>query len=67
LDTGKAPALLISVPEAGRRLGIPRNRCYQWCRKGILPCARDGGRIYVPASAVARLVAEIEVGEWKQL
>ncbi len=57
-------ALLIGVPEAGRRLGIPRNKAYEWCRKGILPHARDGGRIYVPARAVDNLVERIEQGQW---
>lgn len=59
-------ALLISVPEAAKLLGIPRNKGYEWCRRKILPCVRDGGRIYVPTRAVERLAERIEMGDWPQ-
>lgn len=58
--------LLIGVPDAARRLGIGRNRAYDWVRRGILPAARDRGRIFVPARAVDNLVASIEAGTWPE-
>lgn len=56
--------LLVSVPEAARLLGIPRNRAYLWCRQGLLPHARDGHKIRVPVRALERLADKIEAGEW---
>lgn len=55
--------LLLSVLEAAERLGIPRNKAYEWCRSGLLRSIRDGGRIYVPVQAVERLVEQIANGE----
>lgn len=59
--------LLLSVPEAARALGIPRNRGYEWVRAGLLPCIRDRGRIYVPAKAVHELIESILHGKVSRL
>jgi len=57
-------ALLIKVTEAATMLGVARNRCYEWVRRGILPAARDGRRLYVPVRAVEKLAEKIEAGEF---
>jgi hypothetical protein len=50
----------ISVPEAGRRLGIGRNAAYEAARRGDLPTLRFGKRLVVPLPAFeAKLVAGI--------
>ena len=57
-------ALLIKVTEAAKMLGVARNRCYDWVRRGVLPAARDGHRLYVSVRAVEKLAEKIEAGEW---
>jgi len=51
-----APAT-ISVPEAGRQLGISRNSAYEAVRRGELPVVRFGRLIRVPMAALERLLA----------
>jgi excisionase family DNA binding protein len=46
--------LTISVPEAGRRLGIGRNAAYDAARRGELPVLRLGRRLVVPLAALDR-------------
>ncbi len=58
--------LLVSVPTAAKMLGIARNKAYDWCRRGIIPHARDGNRIYIPTRALENLAASIEDGSWQE-
>jgi excisionase family DNA binding protein len=51
----EAPAT-VSVPEAGRRLGISRGSAYRAARDGSLPSIRVGGRVLVPKRALDRLL-----------
>jgi excisionase family DNA binding protein len=44
----------ISVPEAGRRLGIGRNAAYDAVKRGELPALRFGKRLVVPLVALQR-------------
>ncbi len=44
----------ISVPEAGRRLGIGRNAAYDAVKRGELPVLRFGKRLVVPLVAFQR-------------
>jgi excisionase family DNA binding protein len=44
----------ISVPEAGKRLGIGRNAAYEAARRGELPVLKFGKRLVVPLAALAR-------------
>jgi excisionase family DNA binding protein len=46
-------SLTISVPEAGRRLGIGRSSAYQAAAVGQIPTIRIGGLLRVP-QALAR-------------
>jgi excisionase family DNA binding protein len=48
--------LTISVPEAGRRLGIGRSSAYSAARTGQLPTIRIGGLVRVPVRALERLL-----------
>jgi excisionase family DNA binding protein len=49
--------LTISVPEAGRRLGIGRNTAYEAARQGQLPTLRIGKRLVVPIVAFEQMLA----------
>jgi excisionase family DNA binding protein len=44
--------LAISVPEAGKRLGIGRSAAYAAARNGQLPVIRIGGLLRVPLRAL---------------
>jgi excisionase family DNA binding protein len=46
----------LSVPEAGRLLGIGTTASYAAARRGDLPTLRIGGRLLVPVSALRRLL-----------
>jgi excisionase family DNA binding protein len=48
--------LAVSVPEAGRPLGLGRNSAYEAAAKGDIPTIRIGGRILVPRKALDRLL-----------
>jgi excisionase family DNA binding protein len=54
--------LAVSVPEAGRLLGIGRNTAYDAVRSGQIPSLRIGGRIVVPMQALLRLLDGMGVG-----
>jgi excisionase family DNA binding protein len=49
--------LTISVPEAGRRLGLSRNSAYEAARCGQLPTIRIGRRLLVPKRAFERMLS----------
>jgi excisionase family DNA binding protein len=51
-----AQSLTISVPEAGRRLGIGRNHAYDCARRGELPVIRLGNKLVVPLAALERML-----------
>ena len=50
--------LTISVPEAGRRLGLGKNASYEAARRGELPVLRFGRKLRVPLLALERLLAD---------
>jgi excisionase family DNA binding protein len=50
--------LTISVPEAGRRLGLGKNLSYEAARRGELPVLRFGRKLRVPLAALERLLLE---------
>jgi excisionase family DNA binding protein len=50
--------LTISVPEAGRLLGLGRNASYDAARRGELPVLRFGRKLRVPIVAFERLLAD---------
>ena len=50
--------LTISVPEAGRRLGLGKNASYEAARRGELPVLRFGRKLRVPCIAFERMLTE---------
>jgi excisionase family DNA binding protein len=52
----KEAPLTLSVPEAGKRLGIGRSAAYQAAASGELPVLRIGGLLRVPKIALDRLL-----------
>lgn len=51
----------ISVPDAGRILGLSRNSAYEAARRGELPTLKIGKRIFVVRDALERMLARAEV------
>lgn len=54
--------LAISVPEAGRLLGISRNLAYQAAQAGEIPTVRIGRRLVVPVSRLMDLLGNSDAG-----
>ena len=50
--------LTLSVPEAGRQLGLGRDAAYEAARRGQLPALRFGRHWRVPVAALERMLAE---------
>jgi len=50
----------ISVPEAGRILGLAKNAAYQAARRNEIPVIRIGSRLRVPLVAFDRLLEHSE-------
>jgi excisionase family DNA binding protein len=50
--------LVLSVPEAGRLLGLSRNSSYEAAKRGDIPTVRIGGRIVVPRIALLRMLEQ---------
>ncbi|MBT9143385.1 MAG: putative DNA-binding proteinA [Dehalococcoidia bacterium] len=48
--------LVLSVPEAGRLLGLSRSTSYALANSGELPCLRLGRRLVVPKAALEKLL-----------
>ena len=56
--------LTVTVPEAGRLLGISRALAYRLVRSGELPARRLGTRLVVPKEAINRfLESEVAAGQ----
>jgi len=55
--TGKSPErLTMTVPEAGRALGLGRNAAYEAARACEIPTVRFGKLLRVPKRALERLL-----------
>lgn len=48
----------ISVPEAGRRVGLSKNAAYQAAKTGELPVLRFGRKLRVPLVALQRMLEQ---------
>ena len=48
----------LSVPEAGKALGVGRSAAYEAARTGQLPTIRIGKRMLVPVVALERMLRE---------
>lgn len=55
---GADDRLAISVPEAGRLLGLGRNGAYAAAARGDIPTIRIGNLLRVPRVALERLLRE---------
>jgi excisionase family DNA binding protein len=49
---------VISVPEAGRQLGLSRNSAYEAANRGEIPTIRIGRRLLVPVAAFDRMLEQ---------
>lgn len=49
-------ALVYTVPETARLLGLSKSSAYDAIDKGNIPAIRIGGRIRVPKDALAKLL-----------
>lgn len=49
-------ALVMSVSEAGRKLGLSRNTAYEAAKRGDIPVLKIGRRLLVPVAALERLL-----------
>ena len=47
--------LAVSVPEAGRLLGLSRSSAYEAVKRGDIPSVRIAGRILVPLTRLEEL------------
>ena len=52
----RSEVLTISVPEAGKRLGLSRNSAYQAAKRGELPVIRIGHRLLVSIFALNEML-----------
>jgi excisionase family DNA binding protein len=52
----ESESLALSVPEAGKLLGLSRNGAYGAAQRGELPTVRIGSRIFVPRRALDELL-----------
>lgn len=58
---------VMTVPEAGARLGMKEKASYDAANRGMFPTVRNGRRIYVPIPAFERWLAGAEVNlTWPQ-
>lgn len=49
--------LVMTVPEAGKQLGVGRNQAYQAAKAGQIPTIRIGKRLLVPVAALDKLLS----------
>ena len=49
---------VLSVPEAGKLLGLGRDASYQAAKRGELPVLKFGKRLVVPRVALERMLQE---------
>jgi excisionase family DNA binding protein len=46
----------ITIPEAGKKLGVGRNQAYAAAHRGELPTIKIGRRLLVPVVALERML-----------
>jgi excisionase family DNA binding protein len=52
--------LVMTVKEAGQRLGISRPHAYKMAREGQLPVLHLGRRLLVPKAALEKMLVEVK-------
>ncbi len=55
--------LVLTVPEAGEKLGISRAQSYLMVKRGVLPTIKLGRRIVVPIAALMKMLENAEVAK----
>ena len=53
----------ISVPEAGRRVGLSKNAAYKAAKAGEIPSLRFGRKLRVPIVAFERMLEGVKLTE----
>ena len=48
---------VLTVEQAGKRLGICRNSAYEAVKKGEIPSIKVGGKIIIPVVAFERMLS----------
>jgi predicted DNA-binding transcriptional regulator AlpA len=56
MDDMQTQRRTVSVPEAGKILGIGRNSAYEAVKTKQIPTLRIGGRLVVPIAALERML-----------
>ena len=51
--------VVLTVPEAGRKLGLGRNAAYSAARRGQLPIIKIGRQLRVPKLAFAKMLEQV--------
>ena len=51
-----AKSQVLSVPEAGKQLGLSRNAAYEAARRGDIPTIKIGKLLRVPKQALAKML-----------
>lgn len=59
-------ALLLSVIQAAKLLGISRNLCYEQINEGTIPHVRLGRRVLVSRVALEQWIARESVGDTEE-
>jgi len=54
----QADSVVLTVPEAGRQLGLGRNAAYEAAARGDIPTIRIGKLIRVPKVALQRMLED---------
>jgi excisionase family DNA binding protein len=58
-----AGAVVMTVPEAGRKLGLSRNAAYEAAARGDIPTIRIGKLLKVPKVAFYRMLDETTINK----
>ena len=58
MNEDSQPAWVISVPEAGRRLGLGRNAAYAAAARNEIPTLRFGRKLVVPLPLLEKLLRD---------
>ena len=58
MTTGESQEYVLTVVQAGKRLGLSRPSAYQAVKRGEIPHIRIGNRILVPVAALDKMLAE---------
>jgi hypothetical protein len=55
---GDPEVLTVTIPEAGKMLGLSRGLAYDAARAGLIPTLRFGQRLVVPKAALLKMLED---------